>query len=132
MGFENKTYPDELDFYVPFNWDNRKIWALQLPVETALVKDWIWHLDLPFWSTVPKQPLFNLRPREVLENPKEHPIHWERIERADIGFPVETLRVNNRWVILDGIHRLARLARDGAVEFLIRRVPESAVSLISV
>ncbi len=123
MGYENKTLPLELGFYVPFNWDNKKIWALDLPSETAFVNDWVWHLNLPFWSTIPKQPLFNLKPSEVLEYPEKYVYHSERIRSADTSYPIETFFINDRWVILDGIHRLARLVQEGVLELRIRRVP---------
>lgn len=128
MGYENKVLPSELSFFIQFNWDNKKIWALDLRVETVAIEELAWHLELPFWSTVPREPLFNLRPCEVLANPEAHAVHWRRIQNADTKFPLHIF-FTDRWVIMDGIHRLAKLVLDGASELKIRRVPESALPL---
>ena len=49
------------------------------------------------------------------------------IEAADPAFPIDVIRHRDRWMILDGIHRLARATVSGASEIDGRIVPASAV-----
>jgi hypothetical protein len=96
--------------FFPFRWDKQALWALPTPVSRVTLSELDWHLDLPVWSTHPPQPLFNLRPREVIEYRERHAGHWARIEEADIHYPLDLFFYNGRWVIMDGYHRLAKHA----------------------
>ena len=33
-----------------FDWDSKKVWALDVPVEEMDIKDLEWHFDIPFWA----------------------------------------------------------------------------------
>ena len=124
-------WADVAPFYFEFDWDNRAVWALDLEVERIAREQLDWHLDLPFWSTRPPEPLFDLCPREVLHDPTVHEVHAQRIRDADLRFPIHVMERRGRLAILDGMHRLARLAREGTDSVDVRRVPRALIPRIS-
>ena len=104
-----KLPPALQGIFFDFVWDKAKVWALPTAAEPGSVAELAWHLDLPVWSTVIGQARFDLSPATVLAHPQQHSAHWQRIQQADFGYPLELFRnVHRRWVILDGYHRLAR------------------------
>ena len=115
---------------VDFDWDNRKVWSLATPAELWPMRSLAWHLDLPFWSTRPPEPLFDLCPRVVLDTPALHPYHDARIDRAETQYPLEVMWSADRPVILDGLHRLARLHRLGAQIVQVRHHSRDLIPLI--
>ena len=65
-----------------------------------------WHLDLPWWRR--DGTWFQVTPREFLAEPQAHPQHAERVANADLSYPLHVIRRRERWLILDGIHRLVK------------------------
>ena len=120
-------WADVAPYYFAFDWDNRAVWALDLEVEQIPRELLDWHLDLPFWSTAPPEPLFDLRPRDVLRDRDLHPLHTKRIDDADLRYPLHVMECRGRLAILDGMHRLARLAAEGSAFAAVRRVPRRAI-----
>jgi hypothetical protein len=43
-----------------------------------------------------------------LARPSAHPEHADRIANADLSYPLHVIRRRERWLILDGIHRLTK------------------------
>lgn len=93
-----------------------QLWRLAaaLPEEEIPTASLEWMLDDPCWSSETEP---GLSPREVLVHPNKYPDHAARIEAADFEFPV--LLVKRRYpddrgddIIADGMHRLAKAARD--------------------
>lgn len=126
-------FPPELRaFYFDFDWDNRRVWGLDVPVETVPISDLAWHLDLPIWSTVPGQPLFNLVTNDVLQRLDAHPRHRKRLDKVDLGFPIDVMWSEDRYVILDGVHRLAKLKMLGARRVEVRKIPRDVIPCIQV
>ena len=105
-----KRLPPELaDWYFTYNWDVKELWKLKGKSIEREVASLEWHLDAPLWSSKQgKGILFDLRPREVLENPRNHLYHWNRIEKADTSYSICMTDYKGCEVILDGIHRLAK------------------------
>jgi hypothetical protein len=101
-------------------WENCRIWALPTPTTTVPLKNLVWHLELPVWTTVPGEPRFDLSPNEVIKGPELHQKRWQRIHSVDLSHPLELLKNGERWVIVDGYHRLARHHREGRVEVPVR------------
>jgi hypothetical protein len=116
--------------FFPFRWDKHALWALPTAVSVVTLAELDWHLDLPVWSTHPPQPLFNLRPREVIEHPNQHALHWDRILAADTIYPLDLFRHNGRWVIMDGYHRLARCVVVGVERVNIRMHPDGLLATV--
>ena len=100
--------PEIAAVYVDFDWDTRRLWALELPVQLIERARLDWHLDLPFFSSRPPEPLFDVVPRRVMEDPAVSPVHARRIEEADLGYPLCVIEHRGRVCVLDGIHRVAK------------------------
>lgn len=122
--------PELKPFYFDFDWENQRVWAVDARVFAMPVRELSWHLDMPIWSSVPGEPRFNLRPRDVLHDPRSHPEHWLRMRTANLNHPIDLMWTTDRLVILDGTHRLARLAYEGIPEARVRRIPRSAIPTI--
>ena len=80
---------DIKDWHYPFDWDNKVVWALDLPVQEVPIEEYEWILDTHYWS-LSRALTFDLKPRDVLNNPSQHPRHSERIKNCDIAFPIDT------------------------------------------
>lgn len=94
--------------FFPFRWDKQALWALPTPAIQLPFTELDWHLDLPVWSTRPPQPLFDLRPREVIAQPAIHAQQWQRILDAPLEYALDLFEYHGRWTIMDGYHRLAK------------------------
>ena len=88
--------------------ETRELWRLETPCRVLRVEQLKWHIDYPFCSSDPPAPLFDLMPRAVLEDPNKFPRHLRRMLEADLSFPIHVSTFGERWVILDGIHRLLK------------------------
>ncbi len=123
--------PEEIrSFYFEFNWENQKVWRLSADAEESPIAEHLWHLDYPFWSSRPPLPLFDLRPNHVLADSTLHPGHFKRIESADLRYPIDTLFHRKKWIILDGMHRLARYALEGHGKIWVRKHQPSIIPSI--
>ena len=114
--------------YFSSKWTATHLWQLELPVVTIPRKALEWHLDYPFWPTAPPEHIFDLRPRDVLLNPGLHPHHHRRILEAETSYPLEVGVLGSTTVILDGIHRLAKLSRESGTDASVRYVPSQYVT----
>lgn len=113
-----------------FDWDEKKVWALELPVEEVKIDELTWHLDIPFLFTKPNG-YYDLKPSQVLENPDDFNEEYSRTINADLSFPIDVMFWRGRWVILDGLHRLMKANLQGQEEVSVRKVPNSAIQAIS-
>jgi hypothetical protein len=123
-----KILPEILaDHILPFDWDVHLVWEQDAEVVRWPIADLAYLLDLPLWSSVPGQGmLFDISPREVLGSRDRSPHQHLRILEADVTFPIDLLRYRERHWILDGVHRLAKLALAGK-EFVSVRVHSEAI-----
>lgn len=111
-----------------FHWDERKVWALDVPVETMAVADLAWHLDVPFLMV---HGAYALTPRQVLEDPAAHPAEHARAMQADLRYPIDVMSNRGRFVILDGLHRLMKARALGIERVEVRKIPREAIPRIS-
>jgi hypothetical protein len=74
--------------------------------------------------------LWDLSPRMVLARPHLHERHWKKIGTADVSFPLELFRKGDRWVMVDGYHRLAHHHLVGSVEVPVRLHSEDCWNLV--
>ena len=51
--------------------------------------------------------------------------------QADINYPIDIMFWKKRWLILDGLHRLMKQAIEGRQTVQVRKIPESAIPLIT-
>ncbi len=91
------------DIYV----DTLKLRDLPLPVEQKDLSELIWCFDFPVWEKDGTDD-WNLTPWAAVEGRSDSSEHKKKIDRADLSFPIVIIWNKERWVILDGIHRLAK------------------------
>ena len=111
-------------------WETTRVWSLPTPTSQLPMHALTWHLDLTVWTTVRGEPRFDLAPATVLADPVGHARHWGKIQEADLSYPLELFRNGERWVILDGYHRLARHALQGTDHVPVRLHPDEYRHLI--
>ena len=91
---------------LPIDWDRERLWALDLPHRRLELEELRWHFDLPWWRR--DGVWFQVTPREFVADPAPHPEHMDRLATADLSYPLHVVRRHQRWLILDGIHRLVK------------------------
>ena len=111
-----------------FVWDSDKLRRLPLPVGTVTVDSLRWHLDLPYWR-YDSQP-FQVTPAQVKADPARYEEQYQRAMATDLGYPLDLLIRNDRWVILDGVHRLLKADVLGLRHVRVRRLPTAMLPLI--
>lgn len=111
-----------------FDWDVQKVWGLDIAEEDMPVKQLEWHLDIPLWDHHGQE--YSVTPRQVLEQPDSHHGHFRDIIDSDLSHALDIMWWKNHWLILDGVHRLAKLVREGASEVRVRKIPHSAIPSI--
>jgi hypothetical protein len=79
-----------------FDWDNRRVREVEAPVTEMEVAELSWLLDLPLWSSQPPEPLFDLRPRDVLDDPEGHALHARRVREAELDYPLQLVEYGGR------------------------------------
>jgi len=125
-------FPVEISEYFHSSWDNREHWRLEAPRMQVAISELAWLLDYPFLSSSPPLPLFDLLPRAVLSSPHEFSLHWNRVQAADLSFPINVTTFGGRLVILDGVHRLLKSIHDGSAmmecKFIARKHIRTAVA----
>ncbi len=112
-----------------FDWDSKKVWALKIPTVSMPIKHLLWHFDIPFWE---KQHTnnYNLTPYQVIEHPTKHPLHYNKIKRARLKYPIDIMKNKGRWLILDGLHRLTKAHMQGLIKVQVRKIPRKQIPLI--
>ncbi len=112
-----------------FSWDESKVWKLDVPMKKMNIEELVWHLSVPFlWFD---GGVYNLTPNEVLNNPIEYRLEFERTMKADMKYPIDIMENKGRWLILDGLHRLMQASVKGLKEVNVRIVPREQISKIT-
>lgn len=129
-----KVVPEALEEHIlPFNWDVRKVWAIDADVLQLPCSEFAYLLELPLWSSVPGQGmLFDIRPIDVIRNPNASPYQAQRLRRTDLRYPVDMLVFQGRRWVLDGVHRIAKHFILDSPIFLVRFHDESTIPAIKV
>lgn len=110
-----------------FDWSEEKVWALNVPVEDMEICELTWHFDIPFlWESG----IYNLKPQEVISNPQEHQVEYDRAMKADLVHPIDIMQNKGRWLILDGLHRLMKSSILGMKVVKVRKIDRADISRI--
>lgn len=109
-------------FCIDFKWDNKKVWALDLPVQEIAIEKLLRHFAFPFWFD---DDVTN--PWAVIDNPEIHKEHYTQSMETDISYPIDVLIRNGRYEILDGLHRLVKHYVLGNKVVPIRIVPKENI-----
>ena len=108
-----------------FNWDEKKVWALEVPVTEMDVKELTWHFDIPFhWHN---GEVYNLTSWEIIKSPDKYKEEYERTMNSDLKYPIDVMENKGRWLILDGLHRLMKAYIQGAKMVSVRIIPTEKI-----
>jgi len=108
-----------------FCWDDNLLKNIDEPIIELNINELLWNLDLPFWEEE-KIDDWNLTPREVIQNPKHYPNHYQRILRVDLNYPICIAKSKNeKRFVLDGTHRLARAYIDNLKTIKVKIIPNN-------
>lgn len=111
-----------------FSWSEEKVWALDIPDEDMGITDLTWHFDLPFWNK--PGGYYDLKPNEVLANPGTYREEFARTMKADLSHPLDIMFWKNRWLLLDGLHRLVKAKNLGMEKVKVRKIDPKYIPLI--
>ncbi len=112
-----------------FHWSEEKVWKLNVPVEEMPISELEWHFDVPFWFT--ENGYYDLKPREVIENPEKWKKEYERTMNSNLDYPLDIMYWKNRWLLLDGLHRLVKAKILKLESVKVRKIPKEAIPLIT-
>ena|SRR3989344_1698235 len=112
-----------------FHWSEEKVWALDVPVEDMDITELEWHFDIPFWFK--PGGYYDLKPNDVLAHPEKYKEEYKRTMKADLSHPLDIMWWKNRWLLLDGLHRLVKAKQLGYKTLKVRKIPKSAIPQIS-
>lgn len=113
-----------------FDWDEKKVWKLKVPVEEVLIAELDWHFEIPFWNSA-KNKEYDLKPIDVINFPAKYPKEYERTMNSDLSHPVDIMQNKGRWLILDGLHRLVKCKILGFGKVKVRKIPRTKIKEIS-
>lgn len=92
---------------LPWERSREQLWALTLATSRVPLENLTHLLDVPMWRGEDGRP-FTTRPSDVLAVPKRYPCQFGRVIEADLTFPVHITRWMGNWIVLDGVHRVAK------------------------
>jgi hypothetical protein len=115
-------------YWYSIDWEVETLWALDLPVEQFSIALLKWHMSVPVWPDGTAD--YSTTPDQVLADPPRHAVEYKRIQQADLDYPIEVYFHHGRWMILDGIHRLAKAIEQGRPMMAVRIIPESEITHI--
>ncbi len=111
-----------------FRWDERKVWELDVPIEDMDIQELSWHFDIPFlWEG---NNIYNLKPKEVIDNPEEYEKEYRRTMEADLTYPIDIMENKGKWLILDGLHRLMKATILGIEKIQVRKISREYIPKI--
>ena len=111
------------------NWEEELLWVLDLPTTKISISELGWHLDCPFWEHDNGE-RYTVTLRDVLEKEEGTIMEQESVRKADTTYPIDIYFNKDKWLILDGLHRLVKLYEAGAEEVSVRIVPDDKLSSI--
>jgi hypothetical protein len=111
------------------NWEEEKLWALDLPVSTIDIAELVWHFDCPFWEHDNGE-RYTVTPWDVIGGVVGTKKEQQKVSIADTSYPIDIYFNKNKWLILDGIHRLVKLYKQEAEKVEVRIVPKEMFPLI--
>lgn len=111
-----------------FSWSEEKVWTLDVPSEEMDIVELTWHFDIPFWSK--PGGFYNLTPNEVLKHPDIYKEEFDRIQQSDLAYPLDIMYWKERWLLLDGLHRLVKTASMNRDTVNVRKISKELIPQI--
>jgi hypothetical protein len=101
-----------------FEWD--RLWELPLREESMPLLNLAWQLHLPWWRLDGRP--FAITPHQVATSPHRYLEHYSRTLNADLRKCLRVTYRAERWVVLDGVHRLLKAWLVGLYEVRVGKV----------
>lgn len=111
------------------NWDEEKIWALDLPTIEMDIKDLIWHFEIPFWPNDNGE-RWTVTLLDVIHQKELTKNEQNKMLKSDLSYPIDIVENKGKWLVLDGLHRLAKSYKQGQKKVNVRIVPRERLSEI--
>lgn len=99
--------PTLAPWLLPIAWDRERLWAIDRTPVGMELEHLRWLYALPLWRGSDRR-WFRVSPDQFLVAPAAHPEHARRVADADLRFPIHVLWRRDRWMVLDGVHRLVK------------------------
>lgn len=118
------------DECLDFEWDDKKLWKLKLPVQNMPIKTLAWQFKIPFWRYGKKK--YAITPNQVMNNPKKYRHQYQRVMQSNLRYPLDIMKNKKaKWEIMDGLHRLVKANILGQDTVRVRKVPVSKIPEIT-
>lgn len=111
--------PKEID--LGFRIDDTKLWDLDIPTEEIPISDLEFNFDIPYLEKEGTDD-WNLSISELIRDFDKENTHAKRVKGVDLSFPIHVYNLNGNWIILDGVHRVAKALLEGHKTIEVRRV----------
>lgn len=92
--------------------DTKKLRELSVPVIDFEIEKLIWNFSLPLWEKDGTDD-WNLTPHDVIDKINGSSTHQERVQQADLQYPILLTEKNGKWLIIDGVHRTVKAFQAG-------------------
>src|SRR3990167_1252920 len=112
--------PDILN--IGFVIDEPKLWAVDIPIEEIPISEIEHNLDIPYLEQKGTND-WNLTPRMLIENFDKEISHAKKVTEADLTYPIYIYLHQDKWIILDGVHRFTKAVKLGYEKIKVKRVP---------
>lgn len=104
------------------NWEEEKLWALELPTEKISIQELLWLFEVPFWEN-DSGARYVVTPWDVINGKEGATKERMQVEKADLSYPIDIFKNHGKWLVLDGLHRLVKAHQLGIEEVEVRVVP---------
>jgi hypothetical protein len=112
---------------IGFKIDDNKLWELDIPTEEINISDIYYNLDIPYLERMGTDD-WNLSPRMLIENFDKEKLHASRTKKVDLKYPIEIYKHQDKWIILDGVHRFTKAVLEGDKTIKVRKVTDEIIA----
>ena len=109
------------DIYV----DTSKLRDLPLSIQQMNINDLIWCFDFPVWEKDGTDD-WNLTPWEVIKSDVGTVEHRKKVDEVDMQYPIVIIPNKDKWVVLDGIHRLVKAYELGNKTIKVKKLSKES------
>ena len=109
------------DIYV----NTQKLRDLPLPIEEVDIRDLTWCFDYPVWEKDGTDD-WNLTPWEVIKSDVGTVEHRKKVDEVDMQYPIVIMPNKDKWVVLDGIHRLVKAYELGNKTIKVKKLSKES------
>ena len=111
------------------SWEEKDVWRIALPSSEMAVSDFLWHFEVPYWENDDGEE-FAVSAWDVVRGKSGSSKERLRTEQADLNFPIDVLHHNEKWFVLDGLHRLTKSYLCGQEKISVRIFPNARLAEI--